>query len=176
MKSNYLFLRACPEITRETVVYVVRIGQSTRERRYLYRIEREVFRQGHTFHQWSEWVDSYLSFISDELFGECVMFGHRFRTASVSAQQLLQLMDSNTFESYELNLNPHPAFFSMVNLQGKQSRLSNNRQKSNPPRQYLQRIYLSLARRSELFRVGASYAAILLLFLLAAFLEGRSGY
>ena len=116
MKRKFYFHRQNAPLDTDHVVYVVWCGESVREQKILAKMVAWSFQHGATLMSWSEDIDYYLMLEAERVFPSKGLLDFGFIQANIQAQDLLFLMEDNSFESYEKSLTVPKAFFQQISI------------------------------------------------------------
>lgn len=104
MKRKFFLHRINAPMDADHVVYRLWVGESVREQRMLTQIMAWAFKTGATVRSWSEDIDFYLQIESDRVFPGRGLIDFGFISADVSAEDVISLISTNSWESYENSL------------------------------------------------------------------------
>lgn len=104
MKRKFFLHRINAPMDADHVVYRLWVGESVREQRMLTQIMAWAFKTGATVRSWSEDIDFYLQIESDRVFPGRGLIDFGFISADVSAEDVISLIRTNSWESYENSL------------------------------------------------------------------------
>ena len=104
MKRKLFLHRINAPMDTDHVVYRLWVGESVREQRMLTQIIAWAFKTGATVRSWSEDIDFYLQIESDRVFPGRGLIDFGFISADVSAADVISLISTNSWESYEHSL------------------------------------------------------------------------
>lgn len=104
MKRKFFLHRINAPMDSDHVVYVVWVGESVREQRMLTQIVSWAFQTGATFRSWSEDIDFYLEIESQRVFPGRGLLDFGFIRKDLSAHDVLDLIESNSWEAFEHSL------------------------------------------------------------------------
>lgn len=114
MKRKFYFHRQNSPLDTDHVIYVLWVGESVREQKMLTKAVAWSFAHGATLRSWSEDIDFYLLIEAERVFPSKGLLDFGFIRTDVGMQELLTLMEDNTFESYEAALCTPKAFIHQV--------------------------------------------------------------
>lgn len=114
MKRKFYFHRQNAPLDSDHVIYVVWIGESVREQKILTQLMAWSFEHGATLRSWTEDIDYYLMLEAERVFPGKGLLDFGFIQTHINANDLLILMQDNSFESYEAALSVPKAFFHQV--------------------------------------------------------------
>ena len=111
MKRKFFFHRQNQPLEADHVVYVLWVGESVREQKLLAQMMSWSFAHAATLRSWTEDVDFYLQHEADRVFPSRGLIDFGFVTAHIGAQELLILMEDDSFDAYERVLTTPKAYF-----------------------------------------------------------------
>lgn len=114
MKRKFYFHRQNAPLDTDHVVYIVWVGESVREQRILTKLMAWSFEHGATLRSWSEDIDFYLTIEAERVFPSRGLLDFGFVQTHIQAQDLLFLMEDESFEAYELSLTTPKNFFQQL--------------------------------------------------------------
>lgn len=117
MKRKFFLHRINAPMDSDHVVYVVWVGESVREQRMLTQIVSWAFQYGATFRSWSEDIDFYLEIESERVFPGRGLLDFGFIRKDLSARDVLDLIESNSWEAFEHSLTiPKTQLYQMIQI------------------------------------------------------------
>lgn len=117
MKRKFFLHRINAPMDTDHVVYVVWVGESVREQRMLTQIISWSFQTGATFRSWSEDIDFYLEIESQRVFPGRGLLDFGFIRKELSAREVLDLIDTNSWEAFEHSLTiPKTQLYQLIQI------------------------------------------------------------
>ena len=172
MKRYYYFVRNLNGFGPDDVVYKVAVGSSMREHAKLTLVSEFAKDCGMYFHPVSDVSDRAIDSLANSLFKGTSFALMHLRRANVSISGLYQMIVDDSFTAFEKNLAEPSAKIRLLSLLSPSFFFINHTSNSNTTCQPRRRKYLSLAEGSENTRVLIGVCLILVLFMLAGYLEG----
>ena len=114
MKRKFYFHRQNAPLDTDHVIYVLWVGESVREQKMLAKAIAWSFEKGATLRSWSEDIDFYLLIEAERVFPNKGLLDFGFIRTDVGMQELLTLMEDNSFAAYEAALCTPKAFIHQV--------------------------------------------------------------
>lgn len=114
MKRKFYFHRQNAPLDTDHVVYVLWVGESVREQKMLAKAIAWSFEKGATLRSWSEDIDFYLLLEAERVFPSRGLLDFGFIRTDIGMQELLTLMEDNSFAAYEAALCTPKAFIHQV--------------------------------------------------------------
>lgn len=114
MKRKFYFHRQNSPLDTDHVIYVLWVGESVREQKMLAKAVAWSFAHGATLRSWSEDIDFYLLLEAERVFPSKGLLDFGFIRTDVGMQELLTLMEDNSFAAYESALCTPKAFIHQV--------------------------------------------------------------
>lgn len=114
MKHQYFLHRINGDMTSDTVVYHVWVGESQRDQNFFLQVKTWAHHVGATFRLWSEDIDFWLDYESERIFADNGILNFGFQRADISIEDLHKLIDGQMFEAFEKSLTQPKVFFSML--------------------------------------------------------------
>lgn len=114
MKRKFYFHRQNAPLDTDHVIYVLWVGESVREQKMLAKAVAWSFAHGATLRSWSEDIDFYLLIEAERVFPSKGLLDFGFIRTDVGMQELLTLMEDNSFAAYEAALCTPKAFIHQV--------------------------------------------------------------
>lgn len=114
MKRKFYFHRQNSPLDTDHVIYVLWVGESVREQKMLAKAVAWSFAHGATLRSWSEDIDFYLLLEAERVFPSKGLLDFGFIRTDVGMQELLTLMEDNSFAAYEAALCTPKAFIHQV--------------------------------------------------------------
>lgn len=114
MKRKFYFHRQNAPLDTDHVIYVLWVGESVREQKMLTKAIAWSFAHGATLRSWSEDIDFYLLLEAERVFPSKGLLDFGFIRTDVGMQELLTLMEDNSFAAYEAALCTPKAFIHQV--------------------------------------------------------------
>lgn len=172
MKQKYLFIRDFAQINRDTMLYVVWVGESVEDAAKLQLIKEFSKDCGCYFHKWSTPVDLTVRKINQRFFSGSFMSMNRFRRVDMPISDLYRLIIDWSFEAFEANYVEPRALSHILSILSPSFFFNYHNQKVTQHAHRAKRKYLSELGVSERVKSTACFAMLILLFLLASFIEG----
>lgn len=104
MKHKYLFRRENAPLNPRSTIYVVWVGESEREQKFLAQVKHEAFHSGYSIQLWDESVDLWLELESERVFASAGILNFGFSRAEVTISELRELCFWSCWESFESQL------------------------------------------------------------------------
>ena len=114
MKRKFYFHRQNSPLDTDHVIYVLWVGESVREQKMLTKAIAWSFAHGATLRSWSEDIDFYLLIEAERVFPGKGLLDFGFIRTDINIQELLTLMEDNSFAAYEAALCTPKAFIHQV--------------------------------------------------------------
>ena len=114
MKRKFYFHRQNAPLDTDHVIYVLWVGESVREQKMLTKAIAWSFAHGATLRSWSEDIDWYLLLEAERVFPSKGLLDFGFIRTDIGMQELLTLMEDNSFAAYEAALCTPKAFIHQV--------------------------------------------------------------
>ena len=114
MKRKFYFHRLNSPLDTDHVIYVLWVGESVREQKMLTKAIAWSFAHGATLRSWSEDIDFYLLIEAERVFPSKGLLDFGFIRTDINIQELLTLMEDNSFAAYEAALCTPKAFIHQV--------------------------------------------------------------
>lgn len=114
MKRRFYFHRQNEPLDTDHVIYVLWVGESVREQRLLAKMVAWSFEHQATLMSWDESIDYYLMLEAERVFPGKGLLDFGFVRTDINANELLILMEDESFESYEAGLTTPKAFFNQI--------------------------------------------------------------
>jgi len=114
MKRKFYFHRQNAPLDTDHVIYVLWVGESVREQKMLTKAVAWSFAHGATLQSWSEDIDFYLLLEAERVFPNKGLLDFGFIRTDIGMQELLTLMEDNSFTAYEAALCTPKAFIHQV--------------------------------------------------------------
>ena len=172
MKRYYYFVRNLNGFSPDDVVYKVAVGSSMREHAKLILVSEFAKDCGMYFQPVSDVSDRAIDSLANSLFKGTTFALMYLRRADVSVSDLYQMIVDDSFIAFEKTLCEPATKFRLLSLLSPSFFFINQPFNCNTSCQPRRRKYLSLAKGSENTRVLISVWLILVLFMLAGYLEG----
>lgn len=172
MKQKYLFIRDYTQINRDSMLYVVWVGESIEDAAKLQLIKEFSKDCGCYFHRWNRQVDLTVSKINERFFSGSFMSLNRFRRVDMSVSDLYRLIIDWSFEAFEANYVEPRALSHVLSILSPSFFFNYHNRKVIQNARRAKRKYLSELGVSEKVKSTACFTMLILLFLLASFLEG----
>lgn len=173
---KYLFISNPSTIGRDTPFITLMVGQSKSERERLLWLAEYAAENGSVLLPWSHEVDKHLWALAANLFKGARCPSLHLVRAEMSAKELVCHLKNKTLESHFRSWCPTASYFHLLSILEGVSfpvrNIKNHRKRAlKPPR-----LNLSPSHQDELIIVALSALVILLVFLLAGFIEAHYGY
>ena len=114
MKRKFYFHRQNSPLDTDHVIYVLWVGESVREQKMLAKAVAWSFAHSATLRSWSEDIDFYLLIEAERVFPGKGLLDFGFIRTDINIQELLTLMEDNSFAAYEAALCTPKAFIHQV--------------------------------------------------------------
>lgn len=101
MKHKYLFRRENAPLNPNSTIYIVWVGESEREQKFLAQVKHEAFHSGYTIQLWDESVALWLDAESDRVFSSAGILNFGFSRAEITISELRELCFSHNWETFE---------------------------------------------------------------------------
>ena len=133
MKKKFYFHRQNAPLDTDHVIYVLWVGESVREQKMLTKAVAWSFAHGATLRSWSEDIDFYLLIEAERVFPSKGLLDFGFIRTDIGMQELLTLMEDNSFAAYEAALCTPKAFIhQVVSMEPSKIDLKRGQIKSSP--------------------------------------------
>ena len=172
MKRYYYFVRNLNGFGSDDVVYKVAVGSSMREHAKMVLVSEFARDCGMYFQPVSDVSDRAISSLANSLFKGTSFALMYLRRANVSISDLYQMIVDDSFVTFERNLTEPTTKFRLLSLLSPSFFFINQPSKCITSCQPSRSKYLSPAEGSENTRVLIGVCLILVLFMLAGYLEG----
>ena len=172
MKRYYYFVRNLNGFGPDDVVYKVAVGSSMREHAKMVLVSEFARDCGMYFQPVSDVSDRAISSLANSLFKGTSFALMYLRRANVSISDLYQMIVDDSFTSFEKNLTEPTTKLRLLSLLSPSFFFINQPSKCITSCQPSRSKYLSHAEGSEKTHVLISVCLILVLFMLAGYLEG----
>lgn len=172
MKRYYYFVRNLNGFGSDDVVYKVAVGSSMREHAKMVLVSEFAKDCGMYFQPVSDVSDRAIDSLANSLFKGTSFALMYLRRANVSISDLYQMIVDDSFTTFEKTLCEPATKFRLLSLLSPSFFFFNQPSVCNTSCQPRRRKYLSLAEGSENTRVFIGVCLILVLFMLAGYLEG----
>lgn len=172
MKRYYYFVRNLNGFGSDDVVYKVAVGSSLREHAKMVLVSEFAKDYGMYFQQVSDVSDRAISSLANSLFKGTSFALMYLRRANVSISDLYQMIVDDSFITFEQNLTEPATKFRLLSLLSPSFFFFNQPSSCITKCQPSRSKYLSHAKGSENTHVLISVCLILVLFMLAGYLEG----
>ena len=172
MKRYYYFVRNLNGFGTDDVVYKVAVGSSLREHAKMVLVSEFARDCGMYFQQVSDVSDRAISSLANSLFKGTSFALMYLRRANVSISDLYQMIVDDSFVTFEKNLTEPTTKFRLLSLLSPSFFFINQPSSCITKCQPSRSKYLSHAKGSENTHVLISVCLILVLFMLAGYLEG----
>lgn len=172
MKRYYYFVRNLNGFGSNDVVYKVAVGTSMREHAKMVLVSEFARDCGMYFQQVSDVSDRAISSLANSLFKGTSFALMYLRRANVSISDLYQMIVDDSFVTFEKNLTEPTTKFRLLSLLSPSFFFINQPSSCITKCQPSRSKYLSHAKGSENTHVLISVCLILVLFMLAGYLEG----
>ena len=172
MKRYYYFVRNLNGFCSNDVVYKVAVGTSMREHAKMVLVSEFARDCGMYFQQVSDVSDRAISSLANSLFKGTSFALMYLRRANVSISDLYQMIVDDSFVTFEKNLTEPTTKFQLLSLLSPSFFFINQPSSCITKCQPSRSKYLSHAKGSENTHVLISVCLILVLFMLAGYLEG----
>lgn len=154
MKRKFYFHRQNAPLDTDHVIYVLWVGESVREQKMLAKAVAWSFAHGATLRSWSEDIDWYLLLEAERVFPSKGLLDFGFIRTDIGMQELLTLMEDNSFAAYEAALCTPKAFIQQV-LSMEPQKIDLKRGQINPDNVLTSsRKNLSVGERSDKFIIS----------------------
>lgn len=114
MRHKYYFRSENKPLHANSVVYVVTVGQSERDKKAFQWMKAYAYDNGLTFMRWGEDVDYYLELERESIFPRSGICFNRFKMITLSVQQLRTVARSIGFQFYEKSIYFPRTFFEQM--------------------------------------------------------------
>lgn len=172
MKRYYYFVRNLNGFSPDDVVYKVAVGSSMREHAKMVLVSEFARDCGMYFQPVSDVSDRAIDALANSLFKGSSFALMYLRRADVSISELYQMIMDDSFIAFEKSLCEPATKFRMLSLLSPSFFFNNHTSDCNTSCQPSRRKYLSRAEGYENTRVLIGVCLILVLFMLAGYLEG----
>lgn len=172
MKRYYYFVRNLNGFGSDDVIYKVAVGSSMREHAKMVLVSEFARDCGMYFQPVSDVSDRAISSLANSLFKGTSFALMYLRRANVSISDLYQIIVDDSFVTFEQNLTEPTTKFRLLSLLSQSFFFINKPSKCITSCQPSRSKYLSPAEGSENTRVLIGVCLILVLFMLAGYLEG----
>lgn len=172
MKRYYYFVRNLNGFCPDDVVYKVAVGASMREHAKMILVSEFARDCGMYFQPVSDISDMAINSLANSLFKGTSFALMYLRRANVSVSDLYQMIVDDSFVTFEQNLTEPTTKFKLLSLISPSFFFINQPSKCITSCQPSRSKYLSHAKGSENTHVLISVWLILVLFMLAGYLEG----
>lgn len=172
MKRYYYFVRNLNGFGSDDVVYKVAVGSSMREHAKMVLVSEFARDCGMYFQPVSDKSDRAISSLANSLFKGTSFALMYLRRANISISDLYQMIVDDSFTTFEKNLTEPTAKIRLLSLLSPSFFFINQPIKCITSCQPSRSKYLSPAEGSENTRVLIGVCLILVLFMLAGYLEG----
>ncbi len=176
MKRLYVFIRKMADFSQADFIYKVKVGSSQREQVKLTAIEEYCKDCGMYFHPQSTSTDMAIDSLRSSLFPNQPVWKRHLRMVVISVDQLYRLIIDDDFELFESSSVVSRNFFYQKrnidpNFYFEEKRRARKANTATRKRKYLKS---KVADDFDSFAAGT--IIIILVFLVAGFIEGHFGY
>lgn len=114
MKHQFVLFRDVENPTKDSVVYHVWVSDSPREKHLLPIIEKFAQESYAWFQRWNECVDLRLGYLEERVFWSEPIAVRRFKSTHISARDMVALIQSGSFTTFEENIFMPKIFFRIM--------------------------------------------------------------
>ena len=173
MKSYWRFVREPHNFTARSVLYVVSVGTQRSEQTKLALVQEYCKDVGYYFQKVSDESDKAIEYLKDSIRGNCPRWAFMFRSTTLTIEELYAAIIDDTFESIEKNLVEPRQLFLFKSAIDPRFYFKNQSKKVLLSCHPYRRKHLSPSDGSFTLREAINFGLILILFLLAGWMEGH---